>query len=227
MLGLIVVLAAAIQLYRYVAKGEVQAGPLPIQEAQTVLATISELIAHKRLPEARDRCESLLSSLPEGPPGTRDSESRAEVLLRLKSLQAQGLEIADRPALHRTIGPEDVAGGADSLRGLATRPLRVTGRGYAPPGAPPGPAGLLAERAAVLDAYRALLVELRGVHINERVTVADLVVQTELRTSVDGTIRGARQLATRRLGDGRVEVDLVLEGEALADALRTALATSR
>lgn len=72
-------------------------------------------------------------------------------------------------------------------------------------------AKLLALRAAKVDALRNLLEIIRGVRIDARTTVRDFLTQhDEIRTQVEGKIRGARVTQERVLPTGIAEVDMEL-----------------
>jgi len=94
-------------------------------------------------------------------------------------------------------------------------------------GAPPSQvtsmaqARAMAERAAVVVAYRNLLEIVKGVRVDSETVVQDFMVKSDsIRTRVDGIVRGARILKTQYLSDGSVEVlvAMSLKG-ALMDSL--------
>ena len=71
-------------------------------------------------------------------------------------------------------------------------------------------ARLMAERAAMADAYRKIMEQLKGVHIKSETTVEDFIARDDrIRSRVEGIVRGARVVDTRRI-DGVVEVDMRL-----------------
>ena len=87
--------------------------------------------------------------------------------------------------------------------------ITVTGVGVAPAGTSGVEAGLLAERAAEVDAQRNLAEQIYGVEIDSTTTVEDFVVQNdEVKVEVERFLRGAQKIDTRFLPDGSVEVDL-------------------
>lgn len=87
--------------------------------------------------------------------------------------------------------------------------LTVTGVGVAPADSSGVEAGLLAERAAEVDARRNLAEQIYGVKIDSTTTVEDFVVQNdEVKAEVETFLRGAQKTDTRFLPDGSVEVDL-------------------
>lgn len=70
---------------------------------------------------------------------------------------------------------------------------------------------LMAKRAALLDAYRQILEQVRGVRIDSQTTVQDLIVEyDEIEAKINGHIKGIRVLNTRYVADGTVEVDMAL-----------------
>ena len=87
--------------------------------------------------------------------------------------------------------------------------LTVTGVGVAPADTSGVEAGLLAERAAAVDARRNLAEQIYGVKIDSTTTVEDFVVRNdEVKAEVEIFLRGAQKTDTRFLSDGSVEVDL-------------------
>jgi hypothetical protein len=66
-----------------------------------------------------------------------------------------------------------------------------------------------ARRAAKVDAWRQLLEMAKGVQISSTTTVQDfMLVNDSNRARVEGIIRGAREVDTRYMPDGSVEVDM-------------------
>lgn len=99
--------------------------------------------------------------------------------------------------------------------------LTVTGVGIAPEGKSGPEAGLMAERAAEMDARRNLAEELYGVQISASTTVIDFVVQHDkVKAEVETFLRGARKADTRFLTDGSVEVDIELPMEGLWEIVK-------
>ncbi|MBF2052877.1 MAG: LPP20 family lipoprotein [Candidatus Sericytochromatia bacterium] len=90
--------------------------------------------------------------------------------------------------------------------------LTVTGSGVAAKGKNAGQARLLAQRAAMSDAYRQLAEAVNGVQVMAETTVKDFVTESDtIRLSVSAVIKGARQNGpTRYLSDGTVEVDVTM-----------------
>ncbi|MDX2145961.1 MAG: LPP20 family lipoprotein [Planctomycetota bacterium] len=67
---------------------------------------------------------------------------------------------------------------------------------------------LMAKRAAELDAYRLMAERILGLKLSSGTSVRDFVTESdEIRTSVEGFIRGVRIVETRYYADGTAEVD--------------------
>lgn len=97
----------------------------------------------------------------------------------------------------------------------------MTGKGVYPEGISLAQGKLMAERAAKLDAYRLLLEEIKGISINSRVSLADVLVQDNINSRVSGKIQGAKVVGSRDLRNERiVEVDMVLSSENILASLR-------
>ncbi|MFP2903789.1 LPP20 family lipoprotein [Pyxidicoccus sp. 3LFB2] len=100
--------------------------------------------------------------------------------------------------------------------------LRATGAG-APDlkAANPAQARLGAERAAKLDALRNLLEQARGIQLSAGRTVADEMSREEVRSRVEGAIRGYKVVAKRYFSDSGVEVDVEVPLAAITATLVT------
>jgi hypothetical protein len=94
------------------------------------------------------------------------------------------------------------------VRTVAT--IRAGGSGARPQRASSAAqARLLAERAAKADAYRNLLEAAYGVLVTSSTSVKDLSTRNDnVRTTLNGFIRGARLVEVRHLDDGSVEVEM-------------------
>ncbi|MEZ0375351.1 MAG: LPP20 family lipoprotein, partial [Candidatus Sericytochromatia bacterium] len=90
--------------------------------------------------------------------------------------------------------------------------LTVTGSGATKPGGNPGQQRLLAQRAAITDAYRQLAESVNGVQVFSETVVKDFVTESDtIRLSVSAVIRGAKPIGKPRyLSDGTVEVDVAM-----------------
>ncbi len=91
--------------------------------------------------------------------------------------------------------------------------IKVTGTGAAPSkaGMGAGQKRLLAQRAAVADAYRQLAELLNGVQVDSETLVKDYVVESDIvRTKVSALIKGARLGKPRYMSDGTVEIDVMM-----------------
>ena len=65
---------------------------------------------------------------------------------------------------------------------------------------------LAAERAAKIDAYRNILETLKGVKITAKTSGADQLENGQIKTQVEGIIRGCKTVDTRYYSDGGVDV---------------------
>lgn len=90
--------------------------------------------------------------------------------------------------------------------------MTVTGTGARKAGGNPGQQRLLAQRAAIVDAYRQLAEAVNGVQVFSETTVENYVVSNDLiKLQVSAVVRGAKiQGPTRYLSDDTVEVDVSL-----------------
>lgn len=90
----------------------------------------------------------------------------------------------------------------------ADQVIRATGGGAPNPDAPNIAAARLgAERAAKADALRNILETIKGVRIDSETLVVNAMTQSDqIRTQVQGIVRGAQVVNTRYLSDGAVEV---------------------
>lgn len=106
--------------------------------------------------------------------------------------------------------PVAVVPAAPVVPAWVSQGIVATGYGVAPADAEtPAQGRLLAERAAELDAKRQLLERIGGVQVSSSTSVRDFITQyDEIRTGVDGIIRGAHRVDTRYNDDGTVEVDV-------------------
>ena len=110
-------------------------------------------------------------------------------------------------------------GGVDWQR----RVVRCTGSGAAnlkDAAGNPAVARIGAEKAARLDALRNCLEAMRGVAITAGQTVgAAMAADPGVRASVEGTVRGFREVARRYFSDGGVEIDVEVGLDAVGEAL--------
>jgi len=101
--------------------------------------------------------------------------------------------------------------------------ITVTGSGAVPEGKSGAQGRLLAERAAIADAYRQLAEVVSGVRVDSETIVKDFVVESDIiKTSVNGFIKGAKRGNKRITADGAVEYELSVElygNSGLADAI--------
>lgn len=83
------------------------------------------------------------------------------------------------------------------------------GAGLAKPGTPPSLAKMMACRAALVDAQRNLLESLQGVRVEGITLVDKLMLESDLvKSSVEGTLKGAVMTSRRPQADGTCEVTL-------------------
>ena len=97
----------------------------------------------------------------------------------------------------------------------ATSTIQAKGTGIQAQGISPAEAYLSAERAAKIDALRNLSEQIYGVRITSQTTVRDFVTQyDEVSANVTAFLQGAREIETRELPDGSIEVvvELPLNG---------------
>lgn len=101
--------------------------------------------------------------------------------------------------------------------------IKVVGSGAMPAGVAQGQGRLLAERAAIADAYRQLAEVINGVKITSQTSVKDFVVESDvIKTSVEGFIKGARRGEKILNPDGTVDYELYVQmygKQGLADAI--------
>lgn len=104
------------------------------------------------------------------------------------------------------------------------------GAGFAKPGTPPSLAKMMACRAALVDAQRNLLESLQGVRV-EGVTIVDkLMLESDLiKSTVEGTLKGAVMTSRRPQIDGTCEVTLTapIAGNFARDVYSTVLTPNR
>ncbi|MBO9541058.1 LPP20 family lipoprotein [bacterium] len=102
----------------------------------------------------------------------------------------------------------------------------VTGQGVEPESGTRAQKRLMAERAALSDAYRKLAEATDGIRVEADTTVKNFAAESDLvRTQISGLIKGARIVETRHHEDGsaevRVSLDLYGKGRSLAKAVLT------
>jgi hypothetical protein len=81
-------------------------------------------------------------------------------------------------------------------------------------------ARLGATRAAKMDAYRNLLEIVKGVNLSSQSTVGNAMTSTDIKTKIEGVVKGAEVADTKYFSDGGVDVVLKMSLDgALADAV--------
>ena len=101
------------------------------------------------------------------------------------------------------------------------------GAGLAKPGTPPSLAKMMACRAALVDGQRNLLESLQGVRVKGITMVDKLMLESDLiKSSVEGTLKGAVMTSRRPQADGTCEVTLTapIAGNFARDIYQTVLA---
>jgi len=105
-------------------------------------------------------------------------------------------------------------------------PEEISATGF---GAPPADAAsksqarLMAKQAAKADALRNLAQALNGIKVDSKTTVKDFITQNdEIRTQVDGFIRGAEVLSEEEKEDGTFEVKMRINPRPIFDLFTTA-----
>lgn len=122
-------------------------------------------------------------------------------LSKIQPLEAQSKSIKSK-GVERQIG--------NGIINWTYGTIKVTGGGSLPQKGSTAQKRLMAERAAIADAYRQLAETVNGVQVFSETTVKNFVTESDvIRTSVNAVIKGARKIGkTRYLSDGGVEVDL-------------------
>lgn len=211
---LIVCVAGAIQLYKFYKEDKIIDGPIPIKETKLVLESVREFIGTKQFQKAVQICESILKS-PEKTPAME-----AEALLNLKVIQKHGFEVPSHPKLTQEISLKQLEGSDTFFKKIQQQEIKVTGNGLYPPNKPAHQGKLMAKEAARVDGYRKILEAIKGVSINGRVSVSDVMVQDTVESRVSGVVQGAKVVATRDFPEEqRVEIDMVISGENLLATL--------
>lgn len=83
----------------------------------------------------------------------------------------------------------------------------------------PAQARLGAERAALTDAFRNLLAQVKGVSVDGTRKMGDLMEKDDVRARVEGMVRGYKVVAKRYFSDGGVEVDIEVPLALLTDVV--------
>ncbi|MBN2416600.1 LPP20 family lipoprotein [bacterium] len=87
--------------------------------------------------------------------------------------------------------------------------IKCTGIGAPDPNLPMAAQRATALRVAKIDAMRNALEVVKGVQLTSETTVENsMMVSDQIRTTVDGAIRGAQVIDTRYMSSGDVEVDI-------------------
>ncbi len=98
--------------------------------------------------------------------------------------------------------------------------VRATGQGAPDVKAQtPAQARLGAERAALADALRNLLAQVKGVSVDGTQKMSDLMAKDEVRTRVEGLVRGYKVVNKRYFSDGGVEVEIEVPLALLSDVV--------
>jgi hypothetical protein len=130
----------------------------------------------------------------------------ALILSSLASLPSQ----AQSPSTQSVQGVRETMGAVtiDWSEGV----IQVTGTGAPPDRGTASQRRLMAERAAIADAYRQLAEAINGVRVDAETVVKDYITESDtVRIKVGALIRGAQKIDRRFLSDGSIEIDMVLK----------------
>lgn len=83
----------------------------------------------------------------------------------------------------------------------------------------PAQARLGAERAALLDAFRNLLGQVKGVAVDGSRRMGELMEKDEVRAKVEGVVKGYKIVSKRYFSDNGVEIELEVPLAALSDVV--------
>ncbi|MFT3708157.1 MAG: hypothetical protein QM817_10935 [Archangium sp.] len=83
----------------------------------------------------------------------------------------------------------------------------------------PAQARLGAERAALSDAFRNLLAQVKGVSVDGTKKMGDLMEKDEIRTRVEGLVKGYKIVNKRYFSDSGVEVEIEVPLALLSDVI--------
>jgi hypothetical protein len=83
----------------------------------------------------------------------------------------------------------------------------------------PAQARLGAERAALIDAFRNLLAQVKGVSVDGARKMDDLMQKDEIRARVEGVVKGYKVVDKRYFSDNGVEIDIEVPMVALTDVI--------
>lgn len=98
--------------------------------------------------------------------------------------------------------------------------VRATGAGAPNMNASsPAQARLGAERTALLDAFRNLLAQVKGISVSSGKTMNNLMQNTQVGARVEGIIKGYRVVGKRYFSDNGVEVDVEVPLALLTDVI--------
>jgi hypothetical protein len=140
---------------------------------------------------------------------------------------AQGpIQGTNAPAVRDAMAVEKALNDTDAMVTAQAVPS-IRGTGYATISAQPATnvnqKRLMAIRVARLDAMRDLTEQVHGMRLDTRTTVIDAVLQNDTtRTTVSGTIRGARTLRINPVGRDTYEVVMELDRDMIARIMKAA-----
>lgn len=139
----------------------------------------------------------------------RRNAQRWMAALLLPALVAIPAVLSMQPAQAKLV--QTVAGGHGQIDWTSGQ-IKVTGSGTPPGRGTYASKRLMAERAAIVDAYRQLGEIVQGVHVDAETTVREFIVDSDvIQTRMQAFIQGARRVGNpRQLSDGTIEVDMVL-----------------
>ncbi len=209
--AVIIFLAGGVQVYKFFKYREIGEGPIPLKEASALLEQAQSFLSAKKYTQARDVYYKVLEK--------KDAAAKPEAIVNLRYLEKKGVEIKKDVPL-KEVSLQKLPGAEKMLQQLQQQNITVTGKGVATSGTKGAHAKLVAEQAAIVDAYRKLAVAVYGMPINARMKMEQYICQSETQSNLQATIRGAKILATRHLPDGLAEVDMLLPGAMIASCFQ-------
>jgi hypothetical protein len=140
--------------------------------------------------------------------GHKHSFTEMTQFVQEKIIKATGSGVPRPEAMGSVVQPEAVSTPTKGIPGWED----VTAQGR-----------LMAERAALVDAYRNMAETVKGIHISGQTYVRDFVAESDqIQTSLDTFIKGAKQTGPYRyLPDGEAEVEIEVTVQEIVHELTT------